>query len=376
MVLVLDRAGGDGGDEDCEDVATLDRLADCLRVSDYEFDVSPHVSGHGTISPDTLRREPFSSVRVDEDELLGRQFVTFHESLAELRTDDDDFLRLDGAPMSSGGALDDRVKRGLAVFTYWVQNKDAKDVNNKGVIERSSGTYFDYMHDLGSSLGNLHVSGLPSLLQVGDAFVRRRGRSIRFDANMLYVPEAFERATHADAAWMARKIVDLPRQTILDAVAASSWPDFQQEVTASRLIARRNDLARLFELGPPMEHDAGPRAVSLREPADRLRAVERYGVAAATGGDEAQAVALLERLMAEAGVAIENGSADYEDRVSAWVTAPADPGEERVLRTARCKSSVLVALLERTVHPTGLSRRLHRRTDGRPLASCEPGRAR
>ena len=355
LVLVLNAS--DAAEGTCERIATFARFVACLRGSNYEFDVSAHVVDHGTITEEMLRGEPFASAGAAAAKLIGRPFVTFNESLVAFEPDDDEFLRLGGGPLNSAGALDDRVKRALVVLTYWIFNKDVKDLNNHGVIDRESATYVEYVHDLGASLGSLKVSGSPNHLRVGDDFLRRRGRSLRYRDNMLYVPKAFRRATFADQLWMARKIVRLSRETILDSAAATHWPDFQQQVMASRLIARRNQIARAFDLGDPMTYHAQPMVVPLRTPEERIEAADRYGLAPEK----------LETFMAESGIAIEDGRADYEDH-------PTVSSDEGVLETNDCRKSVLVALLEREAYPGGLSRRLYRHGDEKPLPACRPTR--
>jgi len=382
LILVLDKENqenkgdnGNAGDADsCDKIATLDRLKDCLLHSIYKFDISAHVMGHGPLTQEMLREEPFASLPADGKEaLLGREFVTFNESLVEIQPGAAEFEGLGAGPMSSGGATDDRVKRGLALLNYWIQNKDVKDDNNRGLIDRRSSTYVEYMHDLGASLGALKISGNPNLLKIGDAYVRRRGDKIKFTANMLFVPEAFHHATYADAVWMARKIVEMPLADILAAVAATHWPDFQQEVMASRLIARRNAIARAFDVGAPLSYDVAPRVVPLSTPAERSAAVARYQLSIATEGDEAKAVALLEQFMRECGIPFdENGQATFADRVDRWVIPNKGEQTEVVLATTGCEESVLVALFERTIHPAGLARRIWRRVDDKPLKACQP----
>jgi len=357
LVLVLNASDVVGAEGACEQVATFEGFAECLRTSTYEFDVSAHVVEHGVITADVLRREPFASAGDAGATLVGREFVTFNESLVAFEPRDEDFLRLGGGPLSSGGALDDRVKRALVVLTYWIYNKDAKDHNNHGVIDRESAAYLEYMHDLGASLGSLAISGSPNRLSVGDRFLVRRGHSVRYRDNMLYVPKAFRRATFADELWMARKIVALSRETILDSVAATSWPDFQQQVMASRLIARRNQIARAYDLGEPISNDTPPMTVSLRSPEERLDAARRYGLTPER----------LEAFMRESGIAIEGGRAEFEDH-------PTVSSDDGVLETNDCRKSVLIALFERSLHPTGLARRLGRHDDEEPLPICQPTR--
>ncbi len=372
FVLVLNETDEQDEDGTCSKVATFESFATCLRESKYKFDVSAHVVDHGVIGDDTLRREPFTSMGREAAKLVGRQYVTFNESLVAFEPSGDEFLRLGGAPLSSGGALDDRVKRGLVVLTYWTHNKDAKDHNSHGVIDRESSAYLEYMHDLGASLGSLKISGNPNLLNVGDRFLEQREDSVRYGEKMLYLPRAFKQATFADATWMARKIAGLTRETILDCVARTNWPDFQQQIMASRMIARRNLVARVYGVGEPMSYDVQPVIVSLRTPEERLEAVRRYHLSIVTSADESRAVALLEEFMRESGIDFDSGRADFEDQTSLWAEGASDGPESRVLETNECRKSVLVALLERTVHPSGLSRRVHRRTDDKPLPPCQP----
>ena len=371
LMLVLSKPRHAGAPTDCDEPATLEELRSCLLHSTYKFDIAAHVLGQGVITEAILRQEPLASLAAAKRDLLGRRFVTFNESLVVLFTGPGEVQQLGAGPMNGGGALDDRVKRGLAVFTYWIQNKDAKDDNNRGVIDPSSSTYLEYMHDMGASLGGMKISGNPNLLKVGEAYARRRGDTVKFTANMLYVPKAFRRVTYADAAWMARRIVNLPRESILAAVAATHWPDFQQEVMTSRLIARRNAIARAFDVGAVMPYEVAPRVVPLRTPTDRLAAVRRYQLSIATEGDESRAAAMLEHFMQDCGIPFEEGLASFEDKVDRMVP-PRDERGEAILATADCDKSVIVALLERTLHPAGLARRVTRRSDDKPLKACQP----
>ena len=367
LVLILGDHASQSGAQACESVATFDELKHCLRGSTYKFDVSAYVVGHGVLSEAMLRDEPFAAAPRATATLVGREFVTFNESLVELQSGDDGFEPLGAAPMSSIGARSHRAMRGLAVFTYWIHNKDAKDANSKGTIDVTDSTYVEYVHDMGASLGGLKYSGNPNLLKVGDRFVRRKRDHVKFGSNMLYVPKAFGDATYADAMWMVRKLTGLSRDEIRTAVAASRWPDFQQDVVASRLIARRNAIARAFGVEDVMPLDVSPTIVPLRTPADRRAAVDRYELSIATQGDAEKAAAQLEEFMASSGIDMKDGVADFEDRLDAWTP-------ESVLETTACKKSVLVAWLERTIHPAGLSRRAYRRNDDEPLSLCEPTR--
>jgi hypothetical protein len=369
LVLVLDESGSPTETKRCESVATFDDFKHCLRKSKYKFDVSAYVVGHGVVSEAMLRDEPFASASGPTSALVGREFVTFNESLVEFQWSGHGTQQLGAGPLSSTGARSQRALRGLAILTYWIHNKDAKDANSKGVVEVTDASYLQYFHDMGASLGSLRISGNPNRLQVGEHFARRRHHDVKFHSNMLYVPKAFHDATYADAMWMIRKIVRLTREDLRAAVARTRWPDFQQDVLASRLIARRNAIARAFDVDSIMPVDTAPTVVSLRTPADRRAAVERYELSIATGGDAEKAQALLEEFMTAAGIDMNDGLTEVEDRPDALA-------DDSVLETTDCKRSVLVAWLETTIHPAGLSRRVYRRADDKPLKACRPTRVR
>jgi hypothetical protein len=171
---------------------------------------------------------------------------------------------------------------------------------------------------------------------------------------------------------MARKIINLSREDILAAVAATQWPDFQQEIMANRLIARRNAIARMLDVGAPISYDVAPMVIALSTPADRLAAVTRYQLSITTQGDDSKAVALLEQFMRDCGIRIDDGEARFEDQVSRWSIHLIGRNEEAVLAANACENSVIVSLLERTLHPAGLARRIYRRSDDKPLKACQP----
>jgi hypothetical protein len=150
LVLVLDEPDPERAAPDCDHVSTYDELHGCLLESKYEFDVSSHVVGQGVVTEELLREPPFAGAPGEKAELVGRRFVTFNESSVELEPPAEELTRLGPAPLSSAGALDDRATRGLVLFTYWIHNKDGKDANNRGVVDRRSATFLEYVHDLGA----------------------------------------------------------------------------------------------------------------------------------------------------------------------------------------------------------------------------------
>ncbi len=57
-----------------------------------------------------------------------------------------------------------------------------------------------------------------------------------------------EHCTWSDARWMARRIGALGRADLERAFAESGWPDFSQKLGVEKMLARRNDLIKAFDL--------------------------------------------------------------------------------------------------------------------------------
>jgi hypothetical protein len=368
LLLVLGKPGPPEADEKpCERIPDLATLRRCLRDSPFEFELKPYVLESGTITEAMVSGDgsPLSRLpRKERDKALGRDYVVFKESMVELHPSV--ATRLGAVSFNVGGAAQDRVKRGLVVFSYWLGNKDPKDDNNRGVV--FDGRYLECIHDLGASLGDLRHSAYPNELDwhMAKRRVMSRGR-ITFSDQVLYLPKAFRAATFADALWMARKIVALPPSVLHAAVDASRWPGFQVEAMYSKLLSRRNNLAEVFGIGEqvPYSRSAPEEFVPLMTREDRARAARKYHLEALAGGDIEAATDRLEQAMKEAGVEFDGtGRCGYEDAV-----LRPDHG---AVETVACERSVLVALLENTLRPSGLARRVQRGQDDKPLGRCTP----
>jgi hypothetical protein len=155
-------------------------------------------------------------------------------------------------------AIGMREARGLAMFNVWVANTDLKDAENNKLILRDypSGEWriFLSQQDTGNSLGRV-------LAEKADAFpwdavetdwVQRgfgtaRGR-IELNYFALQNSGVYDNATHADHRWMLRKVAQLTREQIEDAVSLGRFPGGIGQLYVEKLIARRNQLVQFFGL--------------------------------------------------------------------------------------------------------------------------------
>ncbi|MCP4661317.1 MAG: hypothetical protein GY856_38430 [bacterium] len=349
LVLVLADPGkaGKKGDSTCYPL-TYEDLAGCLLQSKYEFNLDPYLYETGTLSEDNvasilsdLPEEALEGYRLED--LIGRDYVTFRETLVEVGPPKS-VVRRGGATSFSGlGARRDRVARALFVFNMWIWNQDAKDDNNRGLLlkdfEGDGYTYVETQHDFGVSLGGLISYGEINKMQVGDAFARVGGRftpEIYFRQSAYYYPKAWGETTFADGLWMARQLAALNRADMEEVVAQTLWPDFMQQALTYKLVARRNQIAGLFHLEVPAGDEVSPVIfeVSLAGVEDRRAAADRYHVDPAW----------IEEAMRKAGL-LDRGFRDQlvkEGQVS------------------KCEETILIGILERHLHPSGLSKRVSR----------------
>lgn len=170
-----------------------------------------------------------------------------------------------------------------------------------------------------------------------------KGAKVRYKAPMMYLPSSWKDVTWADANWMAQHIASIDEAMIREAVAASLWPDFVQEVTVYRLLVRQEQIRHSLGVGTAREKPI-PAPPTIRIPlstTDEIVAAERrYG--------------------------LPRGSlaAELEGDVLANAYAP-----EIVVRNGRIadgRCSPLVRALVRHRYPSGLVVRYKRKKDRHP----------
>ena len=358
---------------DCSSIASYAKFRDCMLKSEYTFDIEPHKVKEGIITEEMLNdpRLPISQIDSEKKrKLLNHVYIVFNESSVAFRPGSKIVSRLGASTFSFAGATEDRAKRALVVFSYWIANKDAKDDNNRGVITKS-GQFIEFMHDLGASLADSKNAAKPNTLTPD--FVRARGDILEFSQAVLYKPYAFREATIADVLWMARKIADLSAEQIRDIISSTKWPWFMQKAMASRLIARRNQLVKLLKIGNPieLEEKGVAKGVSLETPEERRQALADLNAQVGFDDNLDQAVQEFEMELKKAGIKINNGRAlkpSKEPLKDSLISFDSDG----IGTVNSCTKSILIGFLENHNWPNGLERRKDRSTDNVGLARCYP----
>lgn len=365
LVLVLSKE-----DRGCKKIATLKNLKKCLMESKYEFFLDPYVLDNGIISKENIASilktssYPYNEAGQDEEDLIGREYVVFKQSMVEFSGSG--MMVRGGASASSDLSFHkDRAGRGLFIFNAWIFNTDAKDDNSKALLLKNflgQDEYFvETQHDMGASIGKLGNAGYINGLKTGSDFIllkrpdRRRGRQhheLFVNQLTLYRPKAWRKVTMSDAIWMAEKIAKLPKYKIREIVKASKWPTFVQEALVYKLIARRNRIATVFNLEhfvDDMNYKAPTIKVDLSSTEKRKELLKEH-------------VPFMDA---------EELSKEFyrflRDRVKRKLKT------EYLLKNGRiqsCGSSYLIDFLEQTSFPAGLSRRIKRFKDNRPLDIC------
>lgn len=287
LVLVLPpKKEEDVEDEEERVPASLNAFKEALTDL-YGFDIAPYISDSGTITSANAGEilehlPPGGKSKYDRAALHGRQWIAFRESSLELKTKG--FIRrLDGARMSDSVATNDRAARGSYIFDMWIANRDVKDDNNKSYfIKRPRGgemkitEFREGHHDLGLSLGSLWSAGEVNRFRTGAGFARQGlfGK-VRIRQAVLFRPQAWEAATWADCRWMTGRIAEIPEEAIRSAVQSSGWPDFMVDSLTYRLLNRREQLARLFDVEMTATSRPPSLTWSLKTP-EEILAVERH----------------------------------------------------------------------------------------------------
>jgi hypothetical protein len=349
-------------------VVTVAQLKKALLSSVYEFDLTPYISSSGTITSknaaEILGHLKLSPEKIEK--LLGRQFVTFNESLVEFQGDSSIVQRIGPLSLDSHFSRQDRAKRGFALFSYWIQNKDAKDDNTRSALV--GGSYREFFHDLGASLASIFSSAHPNQIESNFLDVSTIPGSIAIQHRVLYVPKSFKDATTADLRWMARRILNLSKAELEGAVEASQWPQFQAQVLLSRLISRRNQISTVFQMNQPMVlTHANNEKRNLRTRQDRRDVAIEFKMDVAFDGQIETATDHLESVMKASGAFIDSNG------ISSLASDTMSVQRNGISKIKSCEESVIIAALESSSRPSGLSRRVKRSADDRPLDVCHPG---
>jgi hypothetical protein len=373
LVLVLNdpKAVTSKNPETCENIIGVEMLRKCLlRPNDeggYAFLIDPYILEQGKITDENIDRvlknlkdsgyKNKEGIEIYKKEnMVGRTFLTFKESLVELKSNK---IMTKGAAAAGSffGAEMDRAARGSVIFNMWIWNLDAKDLNSKAVIlkKRANGedVYVEYQHDLGASLGKPRYPGQLNNLDSGKDFIHLNGSEtrVKFPQFLLYRPKAWKSSTFADALWMAKKVAQVKKSDLEEIAIHSGWPKFMQDLYVHRLLLRRNDIAKIYGVESLLDiKEIKPLnlSIDMKTPEARKKASDKFKIPLKT----------IESILSKIGMLNEDGSSEYEDMV--LVNG----------KINSCDSSIVANLMEKIHHPSGLTRRVDRDKDDKALKKC------
>jgi hypothetical protein len=207
---------------------------------------------HTYIPIDTVLK-PGEAGRGEDEQ--GEYFV-FQTAVAEDKPRQID--RIGQWTFSWGLAEQSREARGLFVFNAWIANADMKDEENNKLVLRNmpdgEQKMFLVQQDVGHSFGwilperaEAYSWDLIETNATSKIFGWVNG-SIEFNYINLQDAALEHTTTYADAKWMTRRIAQLSRKQIEDAVALGGWPGGIPQLYVEKMINRRNQLVQAFDL--------------------------------------------------------------------------------------------------------------------------------
>lgn len=190
----------------------------------------------------------------------GEAFITWRDTLFEARMDDE--KRIAPLDISSWDLQNRREYRGISLAVAWIGLNDLKSDNMKTLLVKSNGQWIPQhrIHDLGVSLGaTLTFTGRSSVLslpapygkanQFETKFIKKKKDGVQVVWNdFCYQYRQYNSATYYDLKWMARKIAALTSEDFKQAFAHSGMHPDMAHLYTIKIIKRRNNIVRRFEL--------------------------------------------------------------------------------------------------------------------------------
>lgn len=237
-----------------ETITSFATLNQTIKKSYHKEDLLPFMHpyfSHGEITKENIQK---ISALIDLDPLLtkvlssqvGQQFAVIINASLEFQ---DKRLAQNGGPIAQSllNGENDRALRGLHLFHLFIDNFDTKDTNTQGFLDHQS-CYFQTINDLGSGLRGGIQKGLNSFSNTFLKIIHIPQAKMLYHKPLLYRSKAAELASYADLLWMAKKLTKLPNARIIEFVKRSQLPDFYASLLAYKIMTRKQQVAKLFDL--------------------------------------------------------------------------------------------------------------------------------
>ncbi|MEN9530427.1 MAG: hypothetical protein RI932_2300 [Pseudomonadota bacterium] len=175
-------------------------------------------------------------------------YLILREALLEGRSDE--LIRVGAWSYTKTGHPETREVRALPVFMAWIANNDMKESGqNKVILNRNfpAEKMFFTSGDLGWAFGNFLFPESVGWFK-WNVIKDVREDSVSFNYLTWQYSDLFQFTTWDDARWMVRLIARLSREQIRAAVLAGQWNPKVENILIEKLVARRNQLVKTFEL--------------------------------------------------------------------------------------------------------------------------------
>ena len=225
----------------------------------FSVDISKYVRDFklvlGEVTPEEFKRDWNSYYsRYDVDRYIKNRgkdeegyYIVFYEGLLEAKPRG--LLRVGRWAYGRNGHAGLREVRGTLVFNMWVGNIDLHESeNNKLVLRKIGGQYrfFHLQHDMGFAFGWAYIER-PGEFK-WNLLKKKTKDHVYLNYRSFQKNSGFRHITFADARWITRLIAQLSREQIQAAVEMGGWPDSMGKLLVEKLIARRNQLVKAFDL--------------------------------------------------------------------------------------------------------------------------------
>lgn len=236
--------------------------ASLIAALGYNVDISKYVRDFKMILPKKTSFREFKKewnsyyLDYDLDKYIkekgktedGHEYIIWTEALIE--TKPEPIKRIGPWAWGENGHRSLREVRAILLFNMWVANLDLKEAeNNKMVLKPSTDGEFEmfhYQHDMGFAFGRIFREK-PGAFQ-WDLVSKVTPNAVHINFHNFQNNSGFDQVTFSDAKWMVRLIARLSREQITDAVKLGGWPKEIELLLIEKLISRRNQLVKAFEL--------------------------------------------------------------------------------------------------------------------------------
>lgn len=219
--------------------------------SQYKVNISPFVKQWGTVDQSMIQENS------DLKDFLGRKFVVFSSAALEARSNFE--TRLGAFMPNLESVFQHREVRGALLAHLWLNSWDIKSDNTLLAFvetENHERKTISSFSDMGLSLG-VTISKFPRDMKGGLVnhysweMLEVKNGQIVFKDRVNAFTQNYINTTYEDLRWMAQQIAQINVDVVTFCLSYSGWPSFLQELYLHKIMHRRNQILKAFEIKDP-----------------------------------------------------------------------------------------------------------------------------